>query len=70
MEKDLFAKHLEAMKIVRENYSRSTYEKVIRLFNVESNHNYIVETVYDFLQNKNVTESELLQLIKELTQAS
>ena len=67
MEKTLFYKDLEAGRIIRENFSRSTYKKMIHLFAIGENHAYNVETVYNYLQNKNVTESELLQLMNALT---
>ena len=66
MPKTLFSKNLEAMIIAMEKFSKGTNEKLIDLFAIKNGHEYIVNSIYDFLQNENAEENDLLALMEKL----
>ncbi len=67
MQKTIFTKHLKAMKIALERFSKSTNEKLISLLAITNGHEHIVNSIYDLLQEENPKEKDLLALMEELT---
>ena len=68
MPKTLFTKDLELSKIALEKFSKSTNEKLISLLAIQNGHDYIINSIYDLLQNENAEENDLLALMEKLKQ--
>ena len=66
MPKTLYSKYLEIMKISLGKYSKSTNEKLADLFLIPNGKEHIVNSIYDFLQNENAEENDLLALMERL----
>ena len=66
MPKTLFTKHLEILNISLEKFSKSTNEKLISFLVIKNGGEHIVNSIYDFLQNENAEENDLLALMERL----